>query len=82
MNDPNWNLSRSGRKHTCEFCKGQGNCKIFKEILAFSEIHVPTGSTLMSLDLQSDLEERFIDDFDDIDMPAIRESGDEEDGSF
>lgn len=77
-NDPNF---RSGKKHSCQFCQGRGRCRVYNEILAFSEIHIPTGSTLMSINLQDDLDERFIDDFDDIDLPEIRESADE-DGSI
>ncbi|CAF0728170.1 unnamed protein product [Brachionus calyciflorus] len=81
LNDPNLRLFRSGKKHSCQFCFGQGHCRVFNEILAYSEIHVPTGSTLASLDFQRDLDERFIDDFDEFDLPGIRESADE-DGSF
>ncbi|RNA33130.1 hypothetical protein BpHYR1_037068 [Brachionus plicatilis] len=78
VNDPNF---RSGKKHSCQICHGRGRCPVYNEIMAYSEIHVPTGSTLMSLNLQGDLDERFIDDFDELDLPDIRESGDE-DGSF
>ena len=51
--------------------------------MAFSEIHAPTGSTLASLAIQSDLDERFIDDFDDhFDMPSIREDSTEADSDY
>lgn len=76
--DPNF---RSVRKHSCQFCQGRGRCSVYNEILAFSEIHIPTGSTLLSLNLQNNLDDRFIDDFDELDLPDIRESEDE-DGSF
>ena len=45
------------------------------QILAYSELHASTGSTLASLMNQSDLDERFIDDFanERDDLPSIRE---------
>jgi hypothetical protein len=50
--------------------------------LAFSEVHISTGSTLASLSNQEILEERFIDDFDEnSEMPSIPESSDEADNS-
>jgi len=54
----------------------------FLKILAFSEVHISTGSTLASLSNQNILEERFIDDFDEnSEMPSIPESSDEADNS-
>lgn len=71
----------SVNRHHCDICNGIGNCPNYSQILAFSQLHESTGSTLASLANQSDLEERFIDDFDDNDMPLIRESSTEDDDS-
>lgn len=54
---------------------------MFRSVLVYSEIHISTGSTLASFDIQSSLDERFIDDFEEREMPVLRESSDEE-GSF
>jgi len=71
---------RTGNKHSCDSCHGRGRCQKFKQILAFSDVHISTGSTLASLSFQGNLEERFIDDFDMLGMPGIRErSSDSED---
>jgi hypothetical protein len=57
--------------------------RFFLKILAFSEVHISTGSTLASLSNQNILEERFIDDFDEnSEMPSIPESSDEADNSI
>ena len=46
------------------------------EILAFSQLHISTGSTQASLMEQTELEERFIDDFanEHDDLPSVREA--------
>jgi hypothetical protein len=39
---------------------GNGKCRSYNQILIFSNLHESTGSTLASLNNQSDLDERFI----------------------
>ena len=56
-----------------------GKCPNYKTILAFSDLHISTSSTLPSLSCQSDLDARFIDDADDS-MSPIRECTDDEQG--
>jgi hypothetical protein len=53
------------------------------QILAYSELHASTGSTLASLRDQSDLDERFVDDFanERDDLPSIRETSSDNDDS-
>jgi len=50
-------------------------------ILAYSELHASTGSTLASLRNQDDLDERFVDDFanERDDLPSIRETSSDND---
>ena len=58
-----------------------GKCPNYKRNLAFSDLHITTGSTLASLSCQGDLDERFIDDTDLQPMSPIREcTDDEQDG--
>lgn len=64
-------------RHSCSFCHGVGICPAYHQILVFSELHIPTGSTLRSLNIQNDLDERFIDDFEERNLPFIRESSSE-----
>lgn len=41
-------------------------CPVLNQILAFSEVHYSTGSTIATTLIdQTDLDERFIDDFDE-----------------
>ena len=47
--------------------------------MAFSELHISTGSTLASLNCQGDLDERFVDDTDLQPMSPIRECTSDED---
>ena len=56
----------------------RGKCPNYKSILAFSDLHIATGSSLNSLSCQGDLDERFIDDTDLQPMYAIRECTDDE----
>lgn len=68
--DPRPRLTK--KSHNCDHCHGLGPCPIYNKILAFSEVHISTGSTLASLSNQNILEERFIDDFDEnSEMPSI-----------
>ena len=62
------------KRHSCESCNGVWPCRVYKRLLAFSQLHVSTGSTQASLMLQAD-EERFIDDFEFEYDQGIREEG-------
>jgi hypothetical protein len=61
--------------------KGNGKCPLYNLILAFSELHASTGSTMASLTIQDDLDERFVDDFEENHMPPIRENSDDDEAS-
>ncbi len=60
---------------------GNRNCPAMNKILAYSELHASTGSTLASLRNQDDLDERFVDDFanERDDLPSIRETSSDND---
>ena len=63
--------------------KGTARCPSMNQLLAFSEPHASTGSTLASLREQADLDERFIDDFatERDDLPSIRETSSDNESS-